>query len=53
MKLYDYSSKEEAVKHINEIRGKGWKPKLQDDGGYIYNNGGDKLPFSVEFTKGH
>lgn len=52
-RLYDYSTKEEAQKHIDEMRKKGWYAKLQDasERTYIYNNGQDGLPFSVEFMK--
>ena len=52
-RLYDYSTQEDAQKHIEEMRSKGLCAKLQDavTRSYIYNNGQDGLPFSVEFMK--
>jgi len=50
-RLYDYTSIKEAERHIDEMRDKGWIPKLQDGGTYIYNNGGDEYKFSVEYMK--
>lgn len=50
-KLYDYSSIEEAEKHIKEMKSKNWYPKRQDDGEYIFNNTQDSFPFSVEYFK--
>lgn len=50
-KLYDYTDIREAERHIDEMRSKEWIPKLQDGGTYIYNNGGDKYKFSVEYMK--
>ena len=55
-KIYDYSSMKECEKHIEQMEKNGWKAKLQytQDGCdyYIYNNGQDELPYSVEYMKG-
>lgn len=52
-KLYDYTSENEAFKHIDEMKTKGWIPVLQDDCKFVYKNGDDTFPFSVEFSKQH
>lgn len=49
--LYDYSNKEEAENHIEEMRANNWIAKQQDNGEFIYENGQDELPYSVEFLK--
>lgn len=45
-RLYDYTTKEEAEKHIEEMKSKGWVVK-QD----VYNNGQDGFEYSVEYQK--
>ena len=56
-RLYDYSTKEEAQKHIYEMANRGWGVVSQGykENGYtpihIYENGNDELPYSVEFTR--
>lgn len=54
-KIYDYSSKKEAEKHIDEMRDKGWRAKTQfhEDGSYsyIYEIEDDDYPYSVEYYK--
>lgn len=50
-KLYDYTSKVEAEKHIEEMSGKGWHAKRQDNNEYIFENGQDDFKYSVEFFK--
>lgn len=55
-KLYDYSSRAEAVNHIEKMEKSGWKAKRQDDNtsgvwGYIFENGQDTYPYSVEYFK--
>lgn len=55
-KLYDYSSIKEAEKHMKEMAEKGWGAHIAnedawDSSRYIYNNGGDTYPYSVEYFK--
>jgi hypothetical protein len=50
-KLYDYTSKAEAEKHIEEMESKGWHAKRQDNNKYIFENGQDDFKYSVEFFK--
>ena len=50
-KLYDYSNIKEAEKHIKEMNTKGWFPKRQDNGDFVFTNSQDELPYSVEFFK--
>lgn len=50
-KLYDYSNKTEAEKHIKEMEDRKWKAKRQENGEYIFRNGQDDFPYSVEFFK--
>jgi hypothetical protein len=53
-RLYDYRTKEEAEKHRNELELKGWKYREhRDDGSYIYENGCDTLPYSIEYWRQH
>lgn len=47
--IYDYTSKEEANKHIKEMKEKGWNAKMQDNGNFIYENLNDDFSYSVEF----
>ena len=53
-KLYDYTTRKEAERHLKEMEAKGWRAKNQNDGSpieYIFNNGGDVYPWSVEYFK--
>ena len=55
-KLYDYTSIEEAEKHKEEMKQKGWYVRYQDDTKdnrpcYLYENGQDKYPYSIEYCK--
>lgn len=50
-RLYDYSTVEEAEKHIEEMRKKGWVAIPQENAQCIFNNGQDEMPYSVEFIK--
>ena len=50
-KLYDYTSKAEAERHIKELEEKGWRAKRQDSGDYIFENGQDEFKYSVEYYK--
>ena len=54
-KVYDYSTVKEAEKHIKEMKEKNWKVKkenvLYHDETYIYENGQDVYPYSVEYFK--
>lgn len=54
-KMYDYSSIEEAKKHLQEMESKRWHAKPVDAGvggsRYIYCNGGDSCPYTVEYFK--
>ena len=45
-KLFDYTTKEEAEKHIEEMKNKGWAVKTS-----LYENGQDTFPYSVEYHK--
>lgn len=51
-KLYDYTSRKEAEKDIKVMKEKGYFPKEQNDGNYIYENGQEKFSYSVEYQKG-
>ena len=51
LKLYDYTSKAEAEKHIKEMEEKGWHAKMQDNGNFVYENSQDDFSYSVEFFK--
>lgn len=51
-KLYDYNSRKEAEKDIEKMKEKGYFPKEQNNGSYIYENGQDGFPYSVEYQKG-
>lgn len=50
-RMYDYTNKEEAEKHIETMRNKGWYPKRQDDGDYIWELDDDRYKYSIEFYK--
>lgn len=50
-KLYDYSSKAEAERHIKEMESKKWHARRQDDGEYIFTNSQETYPYSVEYFK--
>lgn len=50
-KLYDYTSKAEAEKHIEEMETKGWHAKRQENGNFVYKNSQDDFSYSVEFFK--
>ena len=50
-KLYDYTSKAEAERHIEEMWKKCWIAKKQDNGEFIFENGQDEFSYSVEFFK--
>lgn len=50
-KIYDYSTLLEADKHIKEMKEKGWNAKRKDDGDYVFYNGQDEFPCSVEYFK--
>ena len=50
-KLYDYTSKTEAERHIKEMECKNWKAKRQDNGEFVFANGQDEFSYSVEFFK--
>ena len=50
-KLYDYTSKVEAEKHIKEMEEKGWCATRQNDGNFVYKNSQDDFSYSVEFFK--
>jgi hypothetical protein len=50
-KLYDYTSQEEAEKHIKEMESNGWHTKCQDNGNIIYTNNQEEFAYSVEFYK--
>ena len=51
IKFYDYTSEEEAKKDIEKMKEKGYFVKRQENGKYIYNNGTDTYPYSVEYIK--
>ena len=51
LKIYDYTSKAEAEKHIKEMEEKGWHAKRQDNGNFVYENSQDDFSYSVEFFK--
>ena len=50
-KLYDYTSKAEAERHIKEMEAKNWHPKRQENGDYVFLNNQDVFSYSVEFFK--
>lgn len=50
-RIYDYTSKAEAEKHIKEMETKGWHAIRQSDGSFVYMNNQDKFTHSVEFFK--
>ena len=55
-KLYDYTSIEQAEKHKEEMKQKGWGVKYQDNDNminriYLYENGQDEYPYSIEYFK--
>ena len=54
-KLYDYSTLQEAENHRIEMESKGWYAKNPDDRPgvirYIFTNGQDSYPYSVEYYK--
>jgi hypothetical protein len=50
-KLYDYTSRTEAERHIKEMEAKGWHAKRQNDGGFVFMNNQDEFAYSVEFFK--
>lgn len=50
-KIYDYTSKVEAEKHIKEMETKGWHAIRQNDGHFVYMNNQDDFAYSVEFFK--
>ena len=57
-RLYDYSTREEAEKHLVEMGNKGWGAVNQgyEANGYtpiyVYENGSnDELPYSIEFRR--
>lgn len=52
VKVYDYTSEREAEKDIEKMREKGYFARQHADGKYIYNNGQDEFPYSVEYHKG-
>ena len=45
-KMYDYTTMKEAVKHIKEMKEKGWEVKKE-----IYDNGQEEFKYTVEFQK--
>ena len=51
-KLYDYTSIEQAEKHKEEMEQKGWSVHYQDDMKYLYENGQNEYPYSIEYSKG-
>lgn len=51
VKIYDYTSEREAKKDIEKMKEKGYCAKQQANGKYIYNNGQDQFPYSVEYHK--
>ena len=50
-KLYDYTSKKEAERHITDMKAKGWYAKRQDNGEFVFENGQYEFSYSVEFFK--
>lgn len=50
-KLYDYTSKAEAERHIKEMETKGWHTKCQNDGSIVFMNNQEEFAYSVEFFK--
>ena len=50
-RIYDYTSKAEAVKHIKQMKSNGWDAIRQSDGKFVYMNNQDKFAYSVEFVK--
>lgn len=50
-KIYDYTSRKEAEKDIEKMKEKGYNPKAQIDGNFIYENGQDEYLYSVEYYK--
>ncbi len=51
-KIYDYTSKREAEKDIDKMKKNGWLAKEQTSGTFVYENGQDEFPYSVEYLKG-
>lgn len=49
-KIYDYTTKKEAEKHMEKMLEKGWVIKEQGYDG-VFLNGGDGFPYSVEYMK--
>ena len=50
VRLYDYSTKEEALKHkeaMTDRTKKGWWTIRTD----LYNNGSDVMPYSIEYQR--
>lgn len=59
-KIYDYSNVEDAEKHMKEMAEKGWFADVNeyyDDDGvhltFVYENGSDVYPYSIEYHKQH
>lgn len=50
-RMYDYTTKEEAEKHIETMWNKGWSVKRDNDGSCISKLDDDKYKYSVEFLK--
>ena len=52
-RIYDYQKVTEADNHIKEMEAKGWKAKIGNEEyqEYVYNNGQDEYPWSVEFYR--
>lgn len=51
-KIYDYTSKKEAIRDIERMKENGWFVKEQTDVTFVYKNGEDEFPYSVEYYKG-
>lgn len=51
-KIYDYTTEKEAIKDIERAKKEGWFVKEQTDGNFVYENGQDEFPYSVEYYKG-
>lgn len=50
-RMYDYTTKEEAEEHIQQMGNKGWIVIRQEDGDFISELDGGKYKYSVEFCK--
>ena len=50
-KIYDYDTVWEAETHMLQMEKRNWKAKRQANGNYVFPNGQDGFPYSVEYYK--